>query len=153
MVFNLYILPSVWVTKLTAESLQNLIQPSSPCQTSAQRCQFTFSLSLSHSQFTLNPRSLSALHSSFERFSLISQVQHGYCILRKANNPCYHNSGRFYFSSCSTCMELLLIQSAVDFNEASSVSLVSFPFIIWTTLLSLPCCSRMSHGMSETAKN
>lgn len=83
-----------------------------------------------------------------KRFSLISQVQYGYCILRKANNPCYHNRARFYFSSCSTCMKLLLIQSPVDFSEASSVPLVSFPFIIWTMLLSLPCCWRMSHDMS-----
>lgn len=109
--FNLHILQYVWVTKLTAESLQNLIQPCSPCQSSAHFCQFTFSSFLClASQFTLNFSSLCTPHLTLfniyisEKKTPLSKEQHCYCLLHKANNPCYHNRGRFCFPSCCLYM-------------------------------------------------
>lgn len=95
----------VWVTKLTAETLQNLIQSTSPCQTSSPRCQFTFSLTLSLPWTS----TLSLFTSQFTCFNVLPSEKvfpwhlkydmATACYVRQTN-PCYHNHFGYCFSSC-----------------------------------------------------
>lgn len=144
--FNLHILPSVWVTKLTAERLQNLIQPSSPWQTSAYAAN-------SHSLFLYYTLSLPWTSTRS------SQLTHLYIYIT-GRFPSIYTTWLLYITQGKQSLlsqpwpflflQLLYMHEAVA-NTVCCWLQVSSPFIISTTLLSLPCCSGMLHGMSETS--